>query len=162
MQNAFMQVGEPDAEFRPHPLRLFGRVLIGLVIAGVGLGICAFGFIDLEDVVECLVFGAALIVVGLGMAWKVFGIWGQCLFCCPNGMVRRRGLKVEACRWEQIKIIRETEGKSSYEIIRAQGESWTFDDDHTQEIAGLAGKLRDVAGRHSIRWEIRKEEKKDE
>ena len=93
LQNAFMQVGEPEAEFRPHFPHLFSRVLIGLLIVAGGVALCAFGLFVLDDVVECLGFGAVLIVMGVYMTWKMWTIWGQCIMLCPRGLVRGAGLR---------------------------------------------------------------------
>jgi hypothetical protein len=161
MQNAFMQVGEPDAEFRPWPLRLFARVMAGLLLVVVGLAVWVLGWFDTDDLIECLIFGVVLIGAGIGLAWKMWTLWGQRILLCPGGLVRRRGLKVVACRWGQIKVIREKEGRNAYEIVLVKGESWDLDNDHTQEIAMLAASLRERAKQHSVHWEMVKQEKEE-
>jgi hypothetical protein len=163
LQNAFMQVGEPEAEFRPFVGRLLGRVLLGLLIAAAGVGLCIVGVLYLaDDLVECLVFGVMLVAFGLAIAWKMWSIWGQCFLVCPGGLVRQRGLQVKTCRWEQVRVIQETEGKTAYQIFVANGPSWPLDEDHTRQIADLVARLRQRAQKHSIKWEMVKPKKADD
>jgi hypothetical protein len=161
LQNAFMQVGEPDAEFRPWPGRLLARMLQGLILGAAGVGILVQGFLHLDNIVECLLGGLVLVAIGAVMALKMWTIWGECFLLCPKGLVRRRGLRVLACRWQQIKMITEKEGEQSYQIVVAHGDPWELDADHTREVAVLAAKLRELSHRHHIRWEVKKKEKED-
>jgi hypothetical protein len=133
-------------------------VLLGLLIAAAGVGVCILGLYDLDDIAEWGALGLVLIAFGVGLAWKMWTVWGQRILLCPGGLVRQRGLQVKPCRWEQIKVIQETEGKTTYDIFISNGSSWPLDEDHTQEIA----RLRERGKQHSVQWEVRKEKKAEE
>jgi hypothetical protein len=159
LQYAFVQVGgQPEAEFRPYPLRLIAGIVVGLVAVAGGLWLCLFGISEEES--GLIVTGLVVAGFGLALAWGMYRVWGEQLYVCPGGLVRRRGARLECRRWADVKEMVQKEGTSSYRLVPRKGDDWTLDANHTQQIDDLIARIRRLSENHSITWTVEKKKSK--
>ena len=151
LQYAFVRVGgEPEAEFRPLPLRLGAIMVGGFVLVLVGVAVCLFGLSE-EDW-EVIVLGLGVGGFGLFLGWATWGLWGQQILVCPGGLVRQRGRRVDCLLWADVKQVVQKKGSSSYHLVVHKGKDWSLDANQAQQFARLIDCLRRLTEKHSIPW----------